>query len=311
MPLHQKTALLPRYYIDLFSASGASQPDFLQSVTADNNLNDFLLMNPAQADQLIDQAVDIYRDCPELVVTTGLELHKSYANNFFIWMMASDNIYQLLQRLNALSFDRFVDQVITGPDKITMQFVNDSCLDDSIVVFGVSCIAGLVGTTLPGASITVDLISGDQKYAGFLEQYSDIYLRYNQASNRITINYSNVCQSSLITTNPVLDDLLANSHQLKEIALKQDIVFQVQDIVRNTLHNPSLSISDVARILCMSPRTLQRKLQEKQQTFQNILNYERKTRAIQLMQDKTLDRLFISERVGFQDIRSLYRLLNR
>ncbi len=309
--LGQQTALLPQYYIDLFSQVGAAQPYFLQSVTAENNLGDFLLMDSAFADQLLDQAAEIYRDCPELVVTTGLALHKQYTNNFFIWLMASDDVHQLIQRLHSLSTDEYIERIVAEPDKLTVVFVHDMFHDDSLIVFGLSCIIGLIKTSLPGAHVLAELASNEQKYTHFFNHHLDVELRYNQTRTQLVVHYGDLDPSSLITSNQALADLLSDSTHLREMRLQKDVVFQVQDIVRRTLHNPALSIADVAKALCMSPRTLQRKLQEKQQSFQNILNDERKSRAMRLMQDKTLDRLQVSERVGFQDIRSLYRLLNR
>lgn len=67
----------------------------------------------------------------------------------------------------------------------------------------------------------------------------------------------------------------------------------------------------VAAALGLNPRTLLRRLQEQDTTFQSVLDDVRRDLALELTRDATLSQADIAQRLGFRDIRSLQRCFRR
>ncbi len=303
--------LLLRYYTDLFTKVSAEQPDFLKSAIIENPLDDFLFIPSFLADKVMDQSIEIYQDVPELAVSSGLSLHKDHTNNFFIWLMASSGIIEFLSRLNTFCQDDPFIITYSDSTKITIAMPVKDIHDDPIMVFCLSVTIGLFNTVLPeaGYHITASFIKNNKNQ--FLESIPNTQVVFGAEYNRITIFHPNVMYAPLVTTNFAISELLSSSSVIQDMALNPDVVFNVQEIIKVSIHKTSLSIKDVADELCVSPRTLQRRLKEKNESFQSLLNYERRNKALELMSDKRFPRSRIVEMIGVQNLRSLYRIVGR
>jgi AraC-like DNA-binding protein len=85
---------------------------------------------------------------------------------------------------------------------------------------------------------------------------------------------------------------------------------RVHEILFAQLQRPGLSLRDVARMLAVSPRTLQRRLAEEGTSWRVELDAVRRERAAALLQEgATSDAT--AERVGYSGSRALRRALGR
>jgi AraC-like DNA-binding protein len=315
MTTSKNTLLLLRYYIDLFESVSAEQPDFLKLAVIENHVDDFLLIPNFLADKLTNKSIEIYQDMPELAVSSGFSAHKNYANNFFIWLMASSGIEEFLLKSNLFTLGGAYRITYSDNKKVVIeipipQFMNRDMVD-SVIPFFFSILMGILTTMLPEAVFYLSINFSKNNQNQFLESIPNCQVVFNADKNQVTIFHPDALHTPFVTTNAVFSDLLSTSSVIQELVLKPDITFNVHEIVKHSLHQTNLSINDIAHKLCLSPRTLQRRLKEKDQSFQDILHYERKSKAIELMKDKQIPRSTIVEMIGIQNLRSLYRIVGR
>ncbi|OUS09166.1 hypothetical protein A9Q81_00020 [Gammaproteobacteria bacterium 42_54_T18] len=306
-----KKPLLLRYYIDLFTKVNADQPPFLKSAIIENPLDDFLFIPSFLADKVLDQSIEIYQDMPELAVSSGFSLHKDHTNNFFIWLMASSGIIELLNRINTVCQENPFTVSYSDHRSITVTIPTIYINDELVMLFFLSFLTGLFSTVLPEAIFYVSVRFTKNVKNQFVESIPNAKVSFGSDYNQITISHPNTLYAPLETSNSILSDLLSDRSAIRDIVLKPDIIFNVQEIIKHSIHKTSLSISDVADELCVTPRTLQRRLKEKNESFQSLLNYERRSKALELMNDKTISRSRIVEMIGVQNLRSLYRIVGR
>jgi AraC-like DNA-binding protein len=87
-------------------------------------------------------------------------------------------------------------------------------------------------------------------------------------------------------------------------------VERVRPVVRDGLAAPDLSLSQVARRLAVSPRSLQRRLDEEGTTWRELVDGVRRERAEALLA-RGLTRAAVARRLGFGDPRALRAALRR
>ncbi len=111
------------------------------------------------------------------------------------------------------------------------------------------------------------------------------------------------------------DEKLAAMHEQmleEQLALLQqpDTAGLVQHFLRNSM-DLSVDRDQLAQRLHMSGRTLQRKLQEDQTSFQQLLDAERQRRALILLTTTSLPLTQISEQLGFSESSTFTRAFKR
>lgn len=145
----------------------------------------------------------------------------------------------------------------------------------------------------------------------------DNYQRIFQAPILFGAKHNALVFSPEILDEPLAfsDDKLAAMHEQmleQQLALLQqpDAANVVEHIIRSA---PSLTLErdEVAAELHMSPRTLQRKLQESNTSFQQLLENERKRRACDLLANSDLPLTQISEELGFAESSAFSRAFKR
>ncbi len=90
----------------------------------------------------------------------------------------------------------------------------------------------------------------------------------------------------------------------------QEVVAAVERLLRSQLRDPP-RLTDVARALNLSERSLRRKLAESGRLFREIHDRVRAERALQLLQADTLSVAQIGNEVGFEDPREFRRAFKR
>lgn len=129
------------------------------------------------------------------------------------------------------------------------------------------------------------------------------------SAGRDSVVLSHACvDKQLSGSNPLLaqinDQLMVKYlAQLNE----RDIIQRVKATIIELLADGKISDAKVANELCMSNRTLQRKLQKKGTTFKEVLTDVRKGIAMKYIQDSQLTLTELSFQLGFSEISAFSR----
>lgn len=109
--------------------------------------------------------------------------------------------------------------------------------------------------------------------------------------------------------NPEMLDMLtpALSAALGEIEAHSSVAEQVKIVMKRSLASGQPGLSDVARQLGMSERTLQRRITEEGSTFRELLSDARRDLGRYLLSDPTTDIEEVACLLGYQDTTSFYR----
>jgi len=136
-------------------------------------------------------------------------------------------------------------------------------------------------------------------------------MTFGCAANRVLLS-----RSDILATLPTWDDHLSELHD--SLAREQLASLQppstssrVRMLIEQGLRNGVPSKSDVARSLCMSERTLQRRLDGEGVTFKSLMDVVRRDLADNLLRraDASLDDLAVA--LGFADESATYRACRR
>jgi AraC-like DNA-binding protein len=96
-----------------------------------------------------------------------------------------------------------------------------------------------------------------------------------------------------------------------QLGAESDLVGRVRRIIVNGLPDADVSISHAARQLAMSVRTLQRRLQDSGQTFDDVYDGTRKELARRYLRDPALSIQETAHLLAFGDLRGFYRAFRR
>lgn len=123
------------------------------------------------------------------------------------------------------------------------------------------------------------------------------------SQDTVEIQYSSSTLSDSVNTrDPQVQEIMKSLCQdlLKRLHGRQGFVEEVRRTIHLIQPGHFPNIEQVAERLGCAPRTLRRKLHQEQETFQNILDEERKAVACDYLQNSNLSIGHIAERCGFQ-----------
>ncbi|MGH8781647.1 AraC family transcriptional regulator [Paraburkholderia sp.] len=167
----------------------------------------------------------------------------------------------------------------------------------------------LVGEAFRLAS--VDLSYPRPAYAEQYEQFFKCPVRFEQSRNAV------VCDASWVERPLATYDPLSNRQALEflQMAVSQEdtgaeFLESIERIVRRDLRNPP-TLGQVAAQLCMSDRTLRRRLADSGVSYQTVLDNIRHARAMALLSTPRLSIEEIAYEVGFSDSHNFRRAFKR
>ena len=172
------------------------------------------------------------------------------------------------------------------------------CMDRALAVMQVGA------DYFTGGKLKPVLVKLDCPAPTYAERYEEIFQSPIRFSQKVTeIQYSSDALEHKVTSHDqqvleVMKGLCQNL--LERLHGRQGFV----DEVRRAIHLKPGSfpnIEQVAERLGCAPRTLRRKLQREQESFQKILDEERKAVACDYLRDSTLSIQQIADRCGFND----------
>jgi len=163
----------------------------------------------------------------------------------------------------------------------------------------------LTGVELRGAA---DFTFAEPSYLG--EQHGPLSVRFNQPRNRLRFDPA------------YLDLPLRMAHENASLLAREQLERALSEITQSTLvtqvrdaivspDGEFRDLSEVARVLGMSERTLKRKLQAEGAAFSELLDEVRGAHASALLRDPKLSIDEIAERVGYADTSNFTRAFRR
>ena len=144
-----------------------------------------------------------------------------------------------------------------------------------------------------------------------LNDYREVFRRdvlFDQAGSGIRFREELLDTSLPQADKKLLKALLDHATQiLTEIDRDQPIAFRVKNLLRLMLKESEPSSTQVAELLNMSSRTLQRKLGAEGTQYHTVLNEVRLELALYYIENTTLSLDQIAHELGYSEARSFYR----
>ena len=135
-------------------------------------------------------------------------------------------------------------------------------------------------------------------------------VRFNQDMNAIICTTSDMDQS-VEPRNPELKQKLEAMLQSLDSQYANDIVAKVSHVIRAFLPGGQASIGQVAKLLSMTPRTLQRKLRAYGVSFSDVLTNARVEMAREYLRGGGFSVTQIAPILGFTEASAVSRFLRR
>ncbi len=144
-----------------------------------------------------------------------------------------------------------------------------------------------------------------------LTEYLDVFrcpIKFNQPTNSIVLSEEHLALP-LRRPDPMLLKTLEQhaQTQLSELTSDNDIVFEVTKAIRDIMRTEPPRKERLAEVLGVSARTLQRKLQTANSSYQELLDKVRQESAEYYLAYTQLPMSEIANHLGFSDTRSFHR----
>ena len=137
-------------------------------------------------------------------------------------------------------------------------------------------------------------------------------VKYNQLENAIIFD-SAILQLPLNKGDQqLLSTLELHAESIvTKLTNNESISVQVAQLIQTQLESGDFHQQDIAKLLAIGSKTLQRRLKAENTSFQLVLDTTRLTLAKQLLADAKLTLNVISAKLGFAEPRSFYRWFNK
>lgn len=228
-----------------------------------------------------------------------------------LWMLTSSNIQDLYNKKL-----QFVDavgdkEIFEFRDEEVKVFNNRIGTTPKTIELGIFYYLSTIKLTIAGDfDIEVQLTKDLQDSADVIETLYPATVIHGARENVITVRGNNILRRNLCTTNEHLEHLLTPSFDIARLPEQSDIISEARTIIRENIMNSEFNLSDLSSYMCVSPRTLQRKLKAAGVSFIELKNAERIEFIMKrLAMGDTKENL--SHLVGYKDIGSIHKLLSK
>jgi len=230
---------------------------------------------------------------------------------FYLWLLCSRNIVDLVFKVCALdpriNYESALEQI---DDRFVYRlghlFGSETLLDRAMVTK-----ARFMSVASEANAQSVFYINRRNKSLhDYLQDVMGVQTRLDDGIDRLEVQLRNPKDIQFKTYNSHLEHYLNASFQPVIFSRVQNELESARKIVRTHLDHSDLRLTDVAELMNISPRTLQRRLRSVGSSFSELLDSERLNELeIQRRAGRTLED--IAEKIGLQDVRSVYRLRQR
>ncbi|MFZ5756737.1 MAG: AraC family transcriptional regulator [Pseudomonadota bacterium] len=160
------------------------------------------------------------------------------------------------------------------------------------------------------------MLEHDAPDAASVARYEEVFhgpVRFRQKVNAL-VTRPDMLMHRLRQPDPDLLKVLEShaAQRLNELGLAQTVTHRVREAIRACIEKTGLPRKEiVADMLAMNPRTLLRRLQDENTTYQDVLDGLRRELAMDLLRNSRLTQADIAARLGFAEIRSFQRCFKR
>lgn len=193
-----------------------------------------------------------------------------------LWLFASTNIQEMFQKIQphveqyarAEVFCYDVDTLKIYPGRIgDLTQTKKYCL---------YCYLSMLTYTLSGEySLEVELTKDLSDAGEIVNAFYPAAIRHNAPEIAITVKGRNITSRALKSSNPVLEDLLKPNKRQAILPDDNEIISMARMLINENMNNQNFDLSELANLLCVSKRTIQRKLKSAGTTFIQLKNAER------------------------------------
>lgn len=229
-------------------------------------------------------------------------------DQFQLWMMASESLGIATVKFMLLSGQGESGGFLKLSESEIIANFDSYLISPKVIGFSVYHTANLLNKVVPDPQVlTIELRLGFEWVGSALERMG-MQVTYDANMNGIVARGENILRLPLLTSNKVLESMLSPL-ELRPLLNEEDsVVSQAEQVIRTNICLPDLSLSTVADALCMSPRTLQRKLADGGVTFGGVLESVRREIIDQGL-SSGLSKEKLREILGYEDVSSIYKLL--
>ena len=233
------------------------------------------------------------------------------------------------QTVASLHSESFLDAVqrmarykkLTCPEEIRLARGKDECAVEFVFLLGGDaepvvlvdlCLAWILGIGHRGTGVSFSPLRLElTRTAGHREILEDHFrcrVGFRAERNALVFRPSDLTRP-FVTHNPDLLALIAPSleTELRARATRRNVGDEVKVVAKRLLAGRRPSLGDVARVLCLSTRTLQRQLAQQGMTFQQLLREARHELASYYLAQTSLELNETAYLLGFDDANSFFR----
>jgi len=137
--------------------------------------------------------------------------------------------------------------------------------------------------------------------AGTLSSYRKCLraeVRFNQEFDGMVFDAADL-DTNLANASDQVRELLRQYLSNLEFKYSENVSEQVRVLIRHTMNHQGCNLDNIARLMAFSPRTLQRRLARRGDTFKGLLNEVRIEVACQFLQETRLPLTQLSLRLGY------------
>ena len=137
-------------------------------------------------------------------------------------------------------------------------------------------------------------------------------LRFSAAEYSITLDATTL-DAKIASAEPLLGLVLQRHLQdeLSRLPPRDDFLLSAKRAAQQLLRDPKIDLGGMARRLHVSERTLQRRLQQCETSFQALLEAARRDEALRLLGDERLALTEVAWMTGYADMSTFYRAFRR
>jgi len=168
---------------------------------------------------------------------------------------------------------------------------------------------GLIGPAF--RPLRIDLCHSAPSYADVYRDLFDCEVRFGQTAN-LFVSDADWMARKLPTHDPLSHRQTMQFLELSTAREQEslELVTSVERLLRQNLAEMP-TLADIARQLCLSERTLRRRLTDQGVSFQSLLDGQRRNRALELLGNSKLSIEQVAFAVGFSDPHNFRRAFRR
>jgi AraC-like DNA-binding protein len=270
-------------------------------------------INDDDFNQLVSNAQSLTGD-PALGLKLGLRLNLSaHAVLGQAFMTCSDlaEALNLLIKYHHLLASSLHLELETSGDQCVLTLVTPP--DMAVIEFGYELVYGALINTLrgllnaPDLCLRMEVPYPEPAHSAFYYEVLGEDIRFGCVRGRI-IFHRDLLDTPLPSSNPVLRNLYEAecARLLADLEEEDSVAEQTLRLLRK-LEGQYPQMPQIASMLNLSPRTYRRRLDEEQQSFQNLLDRVRAEHATRYLQNTRLPLSTIAYQIGFSDASNFRR----